>query len=30
MDLKELLEHFDKGEPFGEDPEIVLSMRMGE
>lgn len=27
MDLKELLEHFDKGEPFGEDPEIVLSMR---
>ena len=27
MDLKELLEHFDKGESFGEDPEIVLSMR---
>lgn len=27
MELKDLLEHFDRGEPFGDDPEIVISMR---
>lgn len=27
MELKELLQHFDNGGSFGDDPEIVLSMR---
>ena len=27
MTIEELLEHFDNGGSFGDDPEIVLSMR---
>ena len=27
MELKELLQHFDNGGSFGDDPEILLTMR---